>query len=108
MLHVVLVRPLIPGNVGTIGRTCLSFGCALHLVGPLGFSLDEKKVRRAGLDYWKHVDLRTYDDWSEFESAVSLAVAAVLVLVLVLVVIPLVGDPSLMIWLWCLETRPRV
>uniref|UniRef100_A0A6B2LL55 tRNA/rRNA methyltransferase SpoU type domain-containing protein n=1 Tax=Arcella intermedia TaxID=1963864 RepID=A0A6B2LL55_9EUKA len=67
MLHVVLVRPQIPTNTGSIGRTCLNFDAKLHLVGPLGFSLDSSKVKRAGLDYWQHVDLSVYDDWEHFE-----------------------------------------
>lgn len=55
-------------NSGNIGRTCLGLGARLHLVGPLGFSLDDRHVRRAGLDYWHHVDLRVYDDWAAFSS----------------------------------------
>lgn len=64
--HVVLVHPEIPWNAGNAGRSCLAFGARLHLVGPLGFSLDERAVRRAGLDYWPHVDLRTWPDWAAF------------------------------------------
>lgn len=66
LLHVVFVSPQIHWNTGNIGRTCLGLGARLHLVGPLGFSLDEKQVRRAGLDYWQHVDLRVYANWEEF------------------------------------------
>lgn len=66
LLHIVFVSPQIHWNTGNIGRTCLGLGARLHLVGPLGFSLDERQVRRAGLDYWQYVDLRVYDDWSEF------------------------------------------
>lgn len=69
MLNVVLVEPEIPGNTGNIGRTCLAAGARLHLVEPLGFSLDESRVRRAGLDYWKHVDLTTWPDIPAFEAA---------------------------------------
>lgn len=68
--HVVLVEPEIPWNAGNAGRSCLAFGARLHLVGPLGFSLDEKAVRRAGLDYWKHVDLAVWDGWEPFEREV--------------------------------------
>lgn len=66
-LHVVLVHPEIPGNTGSIGRTCLGVGAHLHLVEPLGFSLDEKRVRRAGLDYWPRVPLRVWSDWGRLE-----------------------------------------
>jgi tRNA (cytidine/uridine-2'-O-)-methyltransferase len=67
MIHVILVRPLIPWNTGAIGRTCLCFGARLHLIGPLGFSLEDSKLKRAGLDYWPHVDLKLYKDWEEFQ-----------------------------------------
>jgi tRNA (cytidine/uridine-2'-O-)-methyltransferase len=68
-IHVVLVHPEIHWNTGNAGRTCLAAGATLHLVKPLGFSLDEREVKRAGLDYWDHVDLRTWPDWATFESA---------------------------------------
>ena len=68
-IHVVLVHPEIHWNTGNAGRTCLAAGATLHLVEPLGFSLDEKQVKRAGLDYWEHVDLRVWKDWSAFEQA---------------------------------------
>src|SRR5215208_1971605 len=68
-LHVVLVHPEIHWNTGNAGRSCLAAGATLHLVEPLGFSLDEREVRRAGLDYWEHVDLRTWPDWESFEAA---------------------------------------
>ncbi|MDX1632606.1 MAG: tRNA (cytidine(34)-2'-O)-methyltransferase [Thermoanaerobaculia bacterium] len=67
-LHVVLVHPEIPGNTGNVGRTCLAAGAELHLVEPLGFSLDDNAVRRAGLDYWPSVDPTVWPDWSELES----------------------------------------
>lgn len=67
-IHVVLVHPEIHWNTGNAGRTCLAAGATLHLVKPLGFSLDEREVKRAGLDYWEHVDLRTWPDWATFES----------------------------------------
>ena len=69
--HVVLVNPEIHWNTGNAGRSCLAAGATLHLIEPLGFSLDEKQVRRAGLDYWKHVDLRVWPDWSRFEAAMA-------------------------------------
>lgn len=61
MLHVVLVEPEIPPNTGNIGRLCLAAGARLHLVGPLGFSLDDRSLKRAGLDYWADVDVRRWD-----------------------------------------------
>jgi tRNA (cytidine/uridine-2'-O-)-methyltransferase len=66
-LHVVLVHPEIHWNTGNAGRSCLAAGATLHLIEPLGFSLDEREVRRAGLDYWEHVDLRTWPSWETFE-----------------------------------------
>jgi tRNA (cytidine/uridine-2'-O-)-methyltransferase len=65
--HVVLVHPEIHWNTGNAGRTCLAAGATLHLVEPLGFSLDERQVKRAGLDYWEHVDLRVWPGWDSFE-----------------------------------------
>lgn len=66
-LHVVLVHPEIHWNTGNAGRTCLAVGATLHLVEPLGFSLEEREVKRAGLDYWEHVDLRVWPSWERFE-----------------------------------------
>ena len=66
-LHVVLVHPEIHWNTGNAGRSCLAAGATLHVVEPLGFSLDEREVRRAGLDYWEHVDLRVWPSWEAFE-----------------------------------------
>ena len=66
-IHVVLVHPEIHWNTGNAGRTCLATGATLHLIEPLGFSLDEKQVKRAGLDYWEHVDLRVWQNWETFE-----------------------------------------
>ena len=66
-MHVVLVHPEIHWNTGNAGRTCLAVGATLHLVEPLGFSLDERQVKRAGLDYWEHVDLRMWPSWDAFE-----------------------------------------
>lgn len=65
--HVVLVHPEIHWNTGNAGRTCLAAGATLHLVRPLGFSLDEREVKRAGLDYWEYVDLRVWPSWDAFE-----------------------------------------
>jgi tRNA (cytidine/uridine-2'-O-)-methyltransferase len=69
--HVVLVHPEIHWNTGNAGRSCLAAGATLHLVEPLGFSLDERQVRRAGLDYWAHVDLRVWPDWAAFERGMA-------------------------------------
>ncbi len=66
VFHLVLVQPEIPGNTGSLGRTALALGARLILIHPLGFSLDEKSVRRAGLDYWKYVDLIEYQSFEEF------------------------------------------
>lgn len=61
--NIVLYRPEIPQNTGNIGRLCVGTNCRLHLVEPLGFDLEEKKVRRAGLDYWSHLDLKVHREW---------------------------------------------
>ena len=66
-MHVVLLHPEIHWNTGNAGRTCLAVGAALHLIEPLGFSLDEKQVKRAGLDYWDYVDLHVWPDWNAFQ-----------------------------------------
>lgn len=68
-LHVVLVEPEIPQNAGNIGRTCVALGARLHLVGRLGFSLEDREVKRAGLDYWKHLALTVHDTWDAFLAA---------------------------------------
>jgi Predicted rRNA methylase (SpoU class) len=62
MLHVVLVEPEIPPNTGNIARLCLAAGARLHLVEPLGFSIDDRALRRAGMDYWEQVDVRVWPD----------------------------------------------
>ncbi|MCH9648363.1 MAG: tRNA (cytidine(34)-2'-O)-methyltransferase [Deltaproteobacteria bacterium] len=67
-LHVVLVFPEIPWNTGNAGRTCLAAGAQLHLVQPLGFSLEEKRLRRAGLDYWSEVNPQIWPSWASFEA----------------------------------------
>lgn len=64
--HVVLVHPDIHWNTGNAGRTCLAAGATLHLIEPLGFSLDDREVKRAGLDYWQYVELRVWPDWATF------------------------------------------
>jgi tRNA (cytidine/uridine-2'-O-)-methyltransferase len=96
--HVVLVHPEIHWNTGNAGRTCLAAGAILHLVEPLGFSLDERQVKRAGLDYWEHVDLRLWPSWDALESA-----------------LPTLGDPyffstkaSRLLWDVPLGVRPDV
>ena len=66
-MNIVLYEPEIPQNTGNIARTCAATGAMLHLVGPMGFSISDKHVKRAGLDYWDQVDLHYYDHWSEFE-----------------------------------------
>lgn len=68
-MKVVLVTPEIPFNTGAIGRTCVALDLELILIKPYGFSLDEKSVRRAGTDYWKHVHLSEYDNWESFITA---------------------------------------
>ncbi len=65
MFHIVLMHPQIPTNTGAIGRLCVNTDTTLHLIEPIGFSLDEKAVRRAGLDYWKFLKLRV---WKSFEA----------------------------------------
>ena len=66
-IHVVLVQPEIHWNTGNAGRTCLAAGAKLHLIAPLGFSLDERQVKRAGLDYWEHVNPLVWPGWDAFE-----------------------------------------
>ncbi|MDZ4695784.1 MAG: tRNA (cytidine(34)-2'-O)-methyltransferase [Deltaproteobacteria bacterium] len=68
-LHVVFVEPEIHWNTGNVGRTCLALGAQLHLVKPLGFSLDDRQVKRAGLDYWPHVKPVVWPDFAHFEEA---------------------------------------
>ncbi len=66
MMHIVLHEPEIPQNTGNIARTCAATGATLHLIEPLGFSLDEKQIKRAGLDYWNLVNVKTYKNYEEF------------------------------------------
>lgn len=68
-MHIVLVEPEIPNNTGNISRTCSITGSSLHLVRPLGFSVDDKYLKRAGLDYWKYLDLHYYDNIDEVFAA---------------------------------------
>lgn len=68
MLNIVLFEPEIPQNTGNIGRTCVATNTRLHLIEPLGFRLDEKSLRRAGMDYWKDLDVTTYIDFEDFMS----------------------------------------
>jgi len=69
MLNIVLVEPQIPPNTGNIGRLCVNIGARLHLVGPLGFSIDDRSLRRAGLDYWAQLNVVTWESLEEFLSA---------------------------------------
>lgn len=66
-MHIILHQPEIPGNTGNIGRTCVATGTSLHLIEPLGFRLDEKSIKRAGMDYWQHLDLHRYMNFEEFQ-----------------------------------------
>ncbi len=66
--NIVLIEPEIPMNTGNIGRLSLASGCHLHLVKPFGFELDDKRLKRAGLDYWKHISLTIYDSIDDFFS----------------------------------------
>lgn len=65
-LNIVLIEPEIPQNTGNISRTCAATGCRLHLVKPFGFEINDKQVRRAGLDYWQYLDITYYDDIDDF------------------------------------------
>ena len=66
MINIVLLEPEIPANTGNIGRTCVATGTRLHLIEPLGFSLSEKALKRAGMDYWPDLDVTTYVDYEDF------------------------------------------
>lgn len=68
-MHIVLHQPEIPANTGNIGRTCVATGTTLHLIEPLGFRLDEKAIKRAGMDYWEHLDVKTYINYEDFLAA---------------------------------------
>jgi tRNA (cytidine/uridine-2'-O-)-methyltransferase len=69
MLHIVLYQPEIPHNTGAAGRLCLATGSRLHLIKPLGFSLEDKYLRRAGLDYWQDVDVHVWDDFAALQAS---------------------------------------
>jgi tRNA (cytidine/uridine-2'-O-)-methyltransferase len=69
LFNIVLIEPQIPPNTGTIGRLCVNLGATLHLVRPLGFDIDDKAVKRAGLDYWKNLDLIVWDSLDSFLEA---------------------------------------
>ena len=73
MFNVVLVEPEIPPNTGTVARLALATGSTLHLVKPLGFSIDDRQLRRAGLDYWKDVDVKIWENFAEFELKVPIS-----------------------------------
>jgi tRNA (cytidine/uridine-2'-O-)-methyltransferase len=65
-INIVMVEPEIPQNTGNVARTCAATGASLHLVGPMGFTIDDKKLKRAGLDYWQYLDIHYYESLSEF------------------------------------------
>ncbi len=65
-INIVMVEPEIPQNTGNVARTCAATGARLHLVGPMGFKIDDKKLKRAGLDYWQYLDITYYNDIDEF------------------------------------------
>lgn len=65
-MHIILHQPEIPANTGNIGRTCVATGTSLHLIEPLGFRLNEKEIKRAGMDYWEHLDVTRYVNFEEF------------------------------------------
>lgn len=72
ILHVVLFEPEIPLNTGSIGRTCVAAGAKLWLVRPLGFRIDDRQLRRAGLDYWQHLEWQMVDDWAGLQTALGM------------------------------------
>ncbi len=70
-MQIVLYQPRIPPNTGSIARLCAATETPLNLVGPLGFSLDEKHLKRAGLDYWPHVSIKVWDNWEDFSAGLD-------------------------------------
>ncbi|EGZ31484.1 tRNA (cytidine(34)-2'-O)-methyltransferase [Malacoplasma iowae] len=74
MLHIVLFQPEIPQNTGNIARTCVGFNAKLHLIKPYGFILDDKRMIRAGLDYWEHLNIEEHDSWEEFENKYNISI----------------------------------
>ncbi len=73
-LHIALLEPEIPQNTGNIARTCVALGAVLHLIKPLGFSIDDKQVKRAGLDYWEDLDLKVYEHFAGFLDSIDVPV----------------------------------
>lgn len=71
MLNVVLVNPEIPPNTGNVGRLCVAIGATLHLIKPLGFHIDDRSLKRAGLDYWKKLDLKIWDSFESYAQHVN-------------------------------------
>jgi tRNA (cytidine/uridine-2'-O-)-methyltransferase len=71
LFHVVLYQPEIPENTGNVGRTCVALGAKLWLVRPLGFRMDDRHLRRAGLDYWEHLDWEAVDDWAALSERIG-------------------------------------
>jgi tRNA (cytidine/uridine-2'-O-)-methyltransferase len=71
MFHIILHQPEIPDNAGNVGRTCVALGAKLWLVRPLGFRMDDRHLRRAGLDYWQHLDWEVVDDWPTLMARLS-------------------------------------
>ena len=76
VLNIVLHEPEIPANTGNIGRTCVATGTRLHLIEPLGFRLNEKAIKRAGMDYWEHLDVTRYLDYEDFLKKGALSASA--------------------------------
>jgi len=72
-LHIVLYQPEIPPNTGNIARLCACTGCTLHMVHPLGFELSDRQLKRAGLDYWQHLDIRHHDNWQALRQSLDTA-----------------------------------
>jgi tRNA (cytidine/uridine-2'-O-)-methyltransferase len=68
-LQIILFQPEIPQNTGNVGRLCAFTGARLHLVGPLGFSLEDRYLRRSGMDYWRHLDVKTHESWDAFSTS---------------------------------------
>ena len=68
MIHIILLEPEIPQNTGNISRTCAVTGAHLHLIGPMGFSIEDRWLKRAGLDYWDQLQVFTYDGWADFKA----------------------------------------
>ena len=78
MLNIVLFQPEIPPNTGNVGRLCVATQSPLHLVDPLGFEIDDTQLKRAGLDYWQHLDLTRHGNWQEFADSLPASAPVVL------------------------------